>query len=605
MNAPCHTDKRNLITICIVIWRRNGDFIMKRIISILICIVIFSCARIPACAKGEYDIKVTKIDESIADIYPLFDGMHRFKAQNGRYGFLDENYEIAIEPIYEYAYDFKAQSARVRLNGNMGLIDTNGNVIIPMEYRSISNFDDDGIAVITDKASMRGFVNSKGKFLSDIKYPRLTAFNGNYAMANTAEEYSYTLLIDKNFKEKELKKYPYILDIWDNGNIVVRNKNDKVGVIDTKFRVVVPFIYENINSHDTVGVSDTSHGGPYKVVKNKKMGYIDKNGEIILPIIYDYVGEYMPNGATEVSINGEKYLVSDYDKLIKAEHMHKNIYKSQSDDGGVIYINSEDGTRVGENDIVLASEYVNGVALAVKNAEVETYFGKHMEPCYGLVNESGEIIRNFDIETVKYYGQSAFANESGSICPYAISDSLIAVNSDYKWGYINLSGEVVIEPVWRQATDFRHGYARVQDGDDWVTIDKDGKIYENLYIIEGNSKYSSYYSVRNKCEDISFYLFEKVYNRVNEYIDYSRFNNYYLLLNEGYGALMEDDTIIFESKGDKLLDFNGNILTENCIINSYANGEKQISLSFTADKNVVAETTDGKYVIEIKGTDAR
>ncbi|MBQ3573945.1 MAG: hypothetical protein IJA16_05045, partial [Clostridia bacterium] len=95
---------------------------MKKIISILICILIFSCAGIPACAKSEYDIKVTKIDESVAEIYPLLDGMRRFKAQNGRYGFLNENYEIAIESIYAYADDFNNSTARVRMPESKTLI---------------------------------------------------------------------------------------------------------------------------------------------------------------------------------------------------------------------------------------------------------------------------------------------------------------------------------------------------------------------------------------------------------------------------------------------------------------------------------------------------
>ncbi len=50
-------------------------------------------------------------------------------------------------------------------------------------------------------------------------------------------------------------------------------------------------------------------------------------------------------------------------------------------------------------------------------------------------------------------------------------DEMIAVCVDGLWGYVNLQGEVLLEPQFAMAKSFCNGLAAVYDGDYWGFID--------------------------------------------------------------------------------------------------------------------------------------
>ena len=66
----------------------------------------------------------------------------------GKYGYINPNGEEFITCQYDYAYDFRENLARVRLNNLWGFIDTQGNVVIPFRYNRANNFDRDGYAKV-------------------------------------------------------------------------------------------------------------------------------------------------------------------------------------------------------------------------------------------------------------------------------------------------------------------------------------------------------------------------------------------------------------------------------------------------------------------------
>jgi hypothetical protein len=50
------------------------------------------------------------------------------------------------------------------------------------------------------------------------------------------------------------------------------------------------------------------------------------------------------------------------------------------------------------------------------------------------------------------------------------------VKIGFKWGYIDKTGKVVIEPQFTEARDFNQGIARIKTGSRWGYIDDTGKI---------------------------------------------------------------------------------------------------------------------------------
>jgi hypothetical protein len=59
--------------------------------------------------------------------------------RNGRYGYYHRDGYWVAQPIYTYAAPFIEGLAVLGVDGAMGVIDTNGNIVIPFHYSSISN----------------------------------------------------------------------------------------------------------------------------------------------------------------------------------------------------------------------------------------------------------------------------------------------------------------------------------------------------------------------------------------------------------------------------------------------------------------------------------
>jgi len=52
----------------------------------------------------------------------------------------------------------------------------------------------------------------------------------------------------------------------------------------------------------------------------------------------------------------------------------------------------------------------------------------------------------------------------------------VAVEVDTKWGFVDLDGEVVAAPQYKEVFHFFEGMAAVRVGDEWGYIDRTGKI---------------------------------------------------------------------------------------------------------------------------------
>ncbi len=72
---------------------------------------------------------------------------------NGKWGFINKQYKMAIAPRYNIAWGFVNNRAAVKLNGKWGYIDTKGTEVIPLIYDEVSYFSYSGKAhvVLNDK----------------------------------------------------------------------------------------------------------------------------------------------------------------------------------------------------------------------------------------------------------------------------------------------------------------------------------------------------------------------------------------------------------------------------------------------------------------------
>ena len=81
---------------------------------------------------------------------------------DGKWGMIDVNGNFVVPPLYENIYGFKYNFSIVKLNGKMGFIDRVGNLVIDTIYDSAEDFLD-GIAKVVLNGK-EGYIDSTGRW---------------------------------------------------------------------------------------------------------------------------------------------------------------------------------------------------------------------------------------------------------------------------------------------------------------------------------------------------------------------------------------------------------------------------------------------------------
>lgn len=115
------------------------------------------------------------------------------------------------------------------------------------------------------------------------------------------------------------------------------------------------------------------------------------------------------------------------------------------------------------------------------------YVAQNQDGRYGYIDKSGNVMIDFEFEDAEKF-----------------SCGLAPVLIDGLWGFINEDGEVVIEPAYLTASvatinadpyvgscTFWDGVGKVQDGDQWILIDTQGNV------VVDDPGFSGFYSCGN------------------------------------------------------------------------------------------------------------
>ena len=262
-------------------------------------------------------------------IKPIYDRAWSFseglaKVKIGeQYGFVDKKGNFVIQPIYDYAKPFSEGLATVEINDKYGFIDKKGNFVIQPIYAAAGSFSE-GLAgvVIGDKY---GFIDRKGNLVIQPIYDLvflLSSFNEGLAVAGYGKtELGYVKAHGFIDKKGNLVIHP----IYDNANSFSEGLasvyiNDKYGFIDKKGNFVIQPIYAGVGSFSE---------GLARVEINRKYGFIDKKGNVVIEPIYDYGTDSFSEGLARVRIN-EKYGFIDKKGNVVIEPIY-DIAKSFSD----------------------------------------------------------------------------------------------------------------------------------------------------------------------------------------------------------------------------------------------------------------------------------
>jgi hypothetical protein len=300
-----------------------------------------------------------------------------------------------------------------------------------------------------------GFIDRNGQTVISPKYLKVRNFSEGYAVVEL-DYYKHTY-IDKSGKQMTSRLFETAEDFSDGMARV--SVDGKYGYIDTTGKMVIEPQFASADSFSD-GLALVSVGG--------KRGYIDKSGKMVIEVpdeIY-FAGRFHDGMATWIKTGrrGEQY--------------------GYIDTSGKLAIPFRRLT---------SRDFSDGYALT---NNYDYAFDMSKEILYRFINKSGNFVftpftRAYSfsegLAAVEIDGKFGFIDTSGRVViepkfedlpDMYFSDGLAKVKLEGKYGYIDRTGAIVIEPKaeYEFASAFKNGLAQLTLNGNYMYFDKTGKV---------------------------------------------------------------------------------------------------------------------------------
>lgn len=278
---------------------------------------------------------------------------------------------------------------------------------------------------------------------------------------------------------------------FKNKTAVVSVK-EHYGLISESQDTLIPFQYEDLSDP----VEDICI-----FIQDEQSGYVSRTGKRITEAIYDFAGEfnngYAVVGKDEkfglIRKNGVTIVKLEYDQLIPAGN---GLYRANlANKWGII---NGMGEVVVPISYTWIADFSEGKALLVKNGKCGfiSMDGKIIIPLNFIYSENllntGFFKNNYVL--LKQKNKSLLLDSTGTKLLSTgyedvgmISEGLIPVRKNKKWGYSSISGKLIIPCKFQEASPFENGLAKIVIKNQVGIIDTTGKsiippIFEDIQI---------------------------------------------------------------------------------------------------------------------------
>ncbi len=224
--------------------------------------------------------------------------------KSGKYGFINSEGTLVIDPVYDFVEPFAEGMAVVGKDGKSGYVTKTGDEVIPPFYQEAENFHNN-LAVVGDQNKF-GVIDRNGQMIIPLKYTELSDFSEGLAAATENDLFGY---IDRDGMQIINPQFDIAGDFADG--FAICQKDENFGLIDQAGNELLPFIYQDITppanrllvvkKDDSYGVVSLDSGivipfefsmikktsiNLFACVKNGKLGFINASGEIQIPFYY-------------------------------------------------------------------------------------------------------------------------------------------------------------------------------------------------------------------------------------------------------------------------------------------------------------------------------
>ncbi len=401
-------------------------------------------------------------------------------AKTGLYGFKNERGRLRVPCQYLDAKPYDGGYAPVQRETGWGLLDRNGQEIVPCIYDKTGMLTAD-LALVCKKG-LYGIIRAEtGEIGLPCQFNSISFFSDDFLAAERDQQFT---LIDHALRLNTDEYFDYIFPIGSQGldGLFIKVVRDgKYGLLDAEGRLVLPCLYDQIGPFLN-GMSRVKEGETY--------GMMDRQGRLVIPCEYDWIEDFSTSGIA-LAQKENKFCAFDKEGVavvplefddLSAYRNHTLIGRKASRYGffdslghattetvydHVEYISDElalveRNGRFGTIDLNSGQEAAPAVFTKIKDhfhyGYAIVWDGKH----YGYLNRKG-----YPMTPIAYSAAREFSGGRAAVC------------NDRKWGFIDRSGREVIPCRYDKAPeDFNRGdtaTVAVWSEGERFRIDRNGK----------------------------------------------------------------------------------------------------------------------------------
>lgn len=400
----------------------------------------------------------------------------------------------------------------LKKDGKFGIVDINGNVVLPFEYANkisilthelftmsalgwrksvytmagqlIANSDithyypNNNLILLCEIQSWYELIDTSGQKVLERRYPHLELGEGIIVFADDRDGKTwYGGIMELSGRIIKEALYESYVPGIEYGCVVVVSSG-KWGCIDTRGNVVIPLIYEYV---------EPLSQSLFHVRTGEKIGIVNRDNRTIVPIEYDEINKY---GSYFVVGIGDTYSrlygIIDFTGHIILPCIYtsyKNIYSAEEFDI-LRFTSSKDGDVAYRSDSGLLSHnkydriigYSEGL-IKIRENGLYGFMDEYLNeviPCQ--FSSASPFNEGHSLVHLDRDDKDAVINKKGDIViaddweyAHSFSGGMALVKKNGKYGYINRTGEYTIPCIYDSACDFCGGRAVVGDRINGVT----------------------------------------------------------------------------------------------------------------------------------------
>ncbi len=375
------------------------------------------------------------------------DGTYKTKVINSKNKTIFTGYDniYAIENYDEnHNLCYEDGALKVEKNKKYGLIDFSGKEILACNYDDIYALQGTPNSIIIVKDNKKGVVNTSGKVLAESEYDEITSLGKDTKMYIVKKEEKYGI----------------------------------AGVLECKYTYILP-----LNSKDIYCVKEEDN---YKVInKNEEIVFEEKFDEIKAVkdnvMIYNYEGN---DYAYDLSSNQK--LDKSYKELVYTTN--KILIAKEGTNYGLISIEGEEKVKA-EYKTINFYDDVEVYELEKQGESVNEILDRNLNKIIdGIVNSTNKDKGYIEVWTEDGYKYYDLTGGEKKISEAFSQNNLFLDKKDNKYGYIDKEGNVIVDYIYddaRRQNDY--GYCAVKQNGLWGVLNKNGEIIcETKYNLDNN-----------------------------------------------------------------------------------------------------------------------